>query len=137
MLLCFFLLGEKQKWSKGKVRDKKNHAVVFDQPLYDKLMKEATKKLKVITIYGLVEQYKINCSLARKAVAELLKKGLVKPIVHESGMIIYTKSDKEPEVKEVAKKDSKEDAKAAAKAAAKERSNAKAEERAIKAAGGK
>lgn len=31
---------KKKKWSKGKVRDKLNNAVLFDKPTYDKLYKE-------------------------------------------------------------------------------------------------
>merc|ERR1711977_714826 len=31
---------KKKKWSKGKVREKLNNAVTFDQPTYDKMMKE-------------------------------------------------------------------------------------------------
>ena len=30
----------KKKWSKGKVRDKLNNLVLFDQPTLEKLMKE-------------------------------------------------------------------------------------------------
>lgn len=33
---------KKKKWSKGKVRDKLNNAVLFDKPSYDKLYKEVT-----------------------------------------------------------------------------------------------
>ena len=33
---------KKKKWSKGKVRDKLNNAVLFDQPTYDKLLKEVS-----------------------------------------------------------------------------------------------
>jgi small subunit ribosomal protein S25e len=31
---------KKKKWSKGKVRDKLNNAVLFDKPSYEKLYKE-------------------------------------------------------------------------------------------------
>lgn len=31
---------KKKKWSKGKVRDKLNNMVLFDQATYDKLYKE-------------------------------------------------------------------------------------------------
>jgi len=86
--------GKKKKWSKGKVRDKKNHLVVFDQALFDKMIKEVPKKLKVITVYSLVEQYKINCSLARRSIAELLSRGLIKPVMHHHSMLVYTKADK-------------------------------------------
>lgn len=34
---------KKKKWSKGKVRDKLNNMVLFDQATYDKLYKEVIK----------------------------------------------------------------------------------------------
>jgi len=79
----------KKKWSKGKVRDKKNHVVVYDNALFDKVVKEVPKKMKVITVYTLVENYKISASLARRTIQELLSKGLVKAVTHESRMLIY------------------------------------------------
>lgn len=33
---------KKKKWSKGKVRDKLNNAVLFDQATYDKLYKASS-----------------------------------------------------------------------------------------------
>ena len=33
---------KKKKWSKGKVRDKLNNMVLFDQATYDKLYKEVS-----------------------------------------------------------------------------------------------
>merc|ERR1712022_60204 len=39
---------KKKKWSKGKVREKLNNAVTFDQPTYDKMMKEAAM-FKLVT----------------------------------------------------------------------------------------
>jgi small subunit ribosomal protein S25e len=77
------------QWSKGKVRDKKNHAVVYDNALLDKVVKEVPKKMKVITVYTLVENYKINASLARRTIQELVKRGLIKAVAHESHMQIY------------------------------------------------
>ena len=37
---------KKKKWSKGKVRDKLNNMVLFDQATYDKLYKE----VRIITL---------------------------------------------------------------------------------------
>jgi len=56
------------------------------------VIKEVPKKLKVITVYTLVEQYKINCSLARRTILEMETRGLVKPLAHHSSMLIYTKA---------------------------------------------
>merc|ERR1712193_217838 len=65
---------KKKKWSKGKVREKLNNAVTFDQPTYDKMMKEAAM-FKLVTPSVISERLKVNGSLARRAITELLNAG--------------------------------------------------------------
>uniref|UniRef100_A0AC11ESQ7 Ribosomal protein S25 n=1 Tax=Ovis aries TaxID=9940 RepID=A0AC11ESQ7_SHEEP len=65
---------KKQKWSKGKVRDKLNNLVLFDKATYDKLCKEVPN-YKLITPAVVSERLKIRGSLARAALQELLSKG--------------------------------------------------------------
>mmetsp|Transcript_13195 Transcript_13195/g.20924 ORF Transcript_13195/g.20924 Transcript_13195/m.20924 type:complete len:108 (-) Transcript_13195:123-446(-) len=81
----------KKKWSKGKVRDKKNYAVVLNGELHKKLFSEVPKKMKMITVYTMVEAYKINASVARRCIKELAAKGKIKCISNHSAMPIYTK----------------------------------------------
>jgi len=83
--------GKKKKWSKGKLREKKNHATVFNKALFDKFVAEVPKKT-VITIFNLVEAYKINGSVARKGIRELVKRNLITPVEKSGTMCIYTKS---------------------------------------------
>lgn len=64
-----------QKWSKGKVRDKLNNQVLFDKPTYDKLLKEVPS-YKLITPSVVSERLKVRGSLARRALDELLQKGV-------------------------------------------------------------
>jgi len=64
--------GKKKKWSKGKMREKRNNLVTFNKSLWTKVQNEIPK-MKVVTIYNLIENYKINGSLARRAIAELVK----------------------------------------------------------------
>merc|ERR1712080_772989 len=105
----FQIKGKKKKWSKGKLREKRNHLVVYSQSLLDKVIKEVPKKMKVITVYNLVEMYKINGSLARRTIKELLKKGTIKMVHYTSHLGIYTrvasrvKSDKTEKSKEKSK----------------------------------
>ena len=82
----------KKKWSKGKLREKKNYRVVFNKALFDKLLKEVPKKMKVVTVYNLVEQYKINGSLARRAIRELAKGNHIRAVATHSDHVIYTKN---------------------------------------------
>jgi small subunit ribosomal protein S25e len=84
--------GKKKKWSKGKLREKKAHRVVFTKALLDSFIKEVPKKQKLVTIYNLVENYKINCSLARKGIRELLKRNLISPVAPSGTYGIWTKS---------------------------------------------
>merc|ERR1712216_919340 len=68
---------KKKKWSKGKVREKLNNSVCFDQQTYDKMMKEAAN-FKLVTPSVLSERLKINGSLARRAITELLNAGTIR-----------------------------------------------------------
>ena len=83
----------KQKWSKGKVKDKANNAVTFDKATFDKLFKEVPTA-KLITPSVLVDRLRINASLARAAIAELENKGLIKRISTHRSQLIYTRATK-------------------------------------------
>ncbi|CAB4056501.1 RP-S25e [Lepeophtheirus salmonis] len=85
---------KKKKWSKGKSRDKLNNLVLFDQATYDKLIKEVTT-YKLITPSIVSERLKVRGSLARKALHELLQKGLIKQVVHHGAQSIYTRVTKD------------------------------------------
>jgi small subunit ribosomal protein S25e len=82
---------KKKKWSKGKVKDKANNAVLLDKPTYDKLFKEVAS-YRFVSVSVLVERLKINGSLARKALRELEAKGIIKPIEKHSAQQIYSMS---------------------------------------------
>jgi len=82
----------KKKWSKGKVREKKNYRVVFNAEILQRLMKEVPRKMKVITTYTLIEAYKINGSVARRGIKELLLQNLIKPVLINAKGAVYTSS---------------------------------------------
>ena len=84
---------KKKKWSKGKVRDKLNNLVLFDQATYDKLCKEVPN-YKLITPAVVSERLKIRGSLARAALQELLSKGLIKLVSKHRAQVIYTRNTK-------------------------------------------
>ncbi|XP_064471155.1 small ribosomal subunit protein eS25-like [Ornithodoros turicata] len=84
---------KKKKWSKGKVRDKLNNLVLFDKQTYDKLLKEVPS-YKLITPSVVSERLKVRGSLARKALEELLQKGLIKQVVKHHSQVIYTRTTK-------------------------------------------
>jgi small subunit ribosomal protein S25e len=80
---------KKKKWSKGKVKDKANHAVTLDKPTYDRIFKEVPT-FRFISQSILIERLKINGSLARVAIRHLEKEGMIKRIVHHSGQLVYS-----------------------------------------------
>ena len=73
------------------VKDKANHAVILDKPTYDKLNKDV-QTYRLITVAVLVDRLKINGSLARKALKELVEKGVIKQVVGHSKCTIYSTS---------------------------------------------
>ncbi|THH18285.1 hypothetical protein EW146_g2656 [Bondarzewia mesenterica] len=81
---------KKKKWSKGKVKDKAQHAVMIDKPTYDRILKEVPT-FRFISQSILIERLKVNGSLARVAIRHLEKEGSIKRIVHHHGQLIYSK----------------------------------------------
>lgn len=77
------------QWSKGKVKDKAQHAVLLDKATSDKLYKDV-QSYRLVTVATLVDRLKVNGSLARKCIKELEEKGLIKPVVTHSKMQIYS-----------------------------------------------
>merc|ERR1711959_180902 len=82
---------KKKKWSKGKVREKLNNLVVFDQATYDRMMKEVAT-FKLVTPSAISERLKVNGSLARRAIKELIAAGSIKLVDKHSGQYIYTRA---------------------------------------------
>jgi len=80
----------KKKWSKTKTREKLANLVVFDKATYDKLLKEIPPS-KVITPSIISERLKVNGSLARKALKDLISKNLVKEVISNNHQQIYTR----------------------------------------------
>ncbi|CAL5377149.1 unnamed protein product [Camellia sinensis] len=82
---------KKQKWSKGKQKEKVNNMVLFDKATYDKLLSEAPK-YKLITPSILSDRLRVNGSLARKAIRELMARGLIRMVSAHASQQIYTRA---------------------------------------------
>merc|ERR1739838_433409 len=87
---------------KGKVRDKLNNLVLFDAATQEKFLKEVPS-YKLITPAVVSERLKIRGSLARKALIDLHKKGLVRQVVKHSSQVIYTRNTNKDPIKRVFK----------------------------------
>merc|ERR1712006_5497 len=80
----------------GKAKKKKlANAVLFDKATYDKMLVDVPKQ-KLITPSIISEKLKVNGSLARKAVKELVSKSLIRPVgTQHRAQAIYTRATKE------------------------------------------
>ncbi|RAH79852.1 ribosomal protein S25, partial [Aspergillus japonicus CBS 114.51] len=79
----------RKKWSKGKVKDKAQHAVVLEKQVAERLNKDV-QSYRLITVATLVDRLKINGSLARQCLADLEEKGQIKKVVSHSKMTVYS-----------------------------------------------
>ncbi|KAF8038619.1 hypothetical protein BT93_B1217 [Corymbia citriodora subsp. variegata] len=79
------------KWSKGKQKEKVNNMVLFDQATRDKLPSEVPKN-KLITPSILSARLRVNGSLARKAIRELMARGLIRMVSAHASQQIYTRA---------------------------------------------
>jgi small subunit ribosomal protein S25e len=84
--VSFFI--DEQKWSKGKLREKMNAKVLFDEDGWKRLQDEVPK-MKLITPSALVERLKINGSLARAACKYLLEVRFLLPILLSLASSVY------------------------------------------------
>ncbi|KAI3762084.1 hypothetical protein M8C21_027335 [Ambrosia artemisiifolia] len=82
---------KKKKWSKGKQKEKVNNMVLFDKATYDKLLSEAPK-FKLITPSILSDRLRINGSLARKAIKDLMARGAIRMVSVHASQQIYTRA---------------------------------------------
>ncbi|WOK97321.1 40S ribosomal protein S25-4-like [Canna indica] len=82
---------KKKKWSKGKQKEKVNNAVLFDQATYDKMLTEVPK-FKQITPSVLSERLRINGSLARRAIKDLMARGAIRMVSAHASQQIYTRA---------------------------------------------
>jgi small subunit ribosomal protein S25e len=73
------------------VREKLTNLVLFDKATHEKLLSEVPS-YKLITPSIVSERLKINGSLARKAIKELLQRGLIKCVSHHHTQLVYTRA---------------------------------------------
>ncbi|KTW28938.1 hypothetical protein T552_01566 [Pneumocystis carinii B80] len=84
----------KKKWSKGKVKEKSNNTVILDKQTCDKIYKDVLS-YRFISISVFVDRFKINGSLARKALKTLFDEGIIKKVGLHHAQTIYTRATPE------------------------------------------
>merc|ERR1719354_84312 len=84
--------GKAQAASKGaKVKENVEKVVVYDQKLYDQMLKDVPT-YKLITTAIVSDRLKVNASLARRSINELEKEGKIKRVIKSGNQLIYTRS---------------------------------------------
>ncbi|CAB4257306.1 similar to Saccharomyces cerevisiae YGR027C RPS25A Protein component of the small (40S) ribosomal subunit [Maudiozyma barnettii] len=81
----------KKKWSKKSHKDKAAHAVILDQEKLDRILKEVPT-YRYISVSVMVDRLKLGGSLARVALRDLEKRGIIKPVSKHSTQQIYTRA---------------------------------------------
>jgi small subunit ribosomal protein S25e len=71
------------------VKDKAQHAVILDKAINDKLQKDV-QSYRLVTVAVLVDRLKINGSLARRALADLEERGVIKQVISHSACKVYS-----------------------------------------------
>ncbi|XP_044320297.1 40S ribosomal protein S25 isoform X2 [Triticum aestivum] len=87
--------GKQKQKKKGKQKEKLNNAVLFDQPTYDKMLSEAPK-YKLVTPSVLSERLRINVSLAKRGIKDLMARGLVRGVSLHASQQIFTRATNVP-----------------------------------------
>ena len=71
--------GAKKKWTKGKVKDKLNNAVLLDPKQFKEVEKELPR-MKLITLSTVVDRFKVVASVARQLIRYFHEQGKIKAL---------------------------------------------------------
>ena len=83
---------KKKKWSKGKVKEKIQRAVLYEgEATHQAAIKDITT-MKLITPATVSDRCKVNLSLARRTINELVANGTITAVSKHSSCYIYTKA---------------------------------------------
>merc|ERR1719410_784153 len=77
--------------SKGaKAKENVEKVVVYDQKLYDQMLKDVPT-YKLITTAIVSDRLKVNASLARRSINQPEKEGKIKRVIKSGNQLIYTR----------------------------------------------
>jgi small subunit ribosomal protein S25e len=86
--------GQKKKWSKGKVKDKLNLEVFVTPTLLKELEKELPK-MRLITLSGVADKFKLVLSVARRVLKYFAEKKKILPLDYQHQQCpLYTGAEK-------------------------------------------
>ncbi|EAS04979.2 S25 ribosomal protein (macronuclear) [Tetrahymena thermophila SB210] len=82
--------GGKKKWTKGKAKDKVNHAVFIEKKNVESIINNPSKVGKVLTVSTVVEKLKVNGSLARQLMRTMADRKLVEKVAKNGNQWVYS-----------------------------------------------
>ena len=85
---------KKKKWNSGKVKEKTNNAVYFDEATYEKLLSDVPNS-RLITVSTISDKLRVNGSVARQAIKDLEAKGKIRKVSTHNAQLLYTTVGKE------------------------------------------
>ena len=92
--------GSKKKWSKGKVKEKRNFDV-FVSPTVMKDMEKEIPKMRLVTPAIVAERFKIVASVSRKVIRHFASIDKIKPLDAQCQQLpLFTGAEKKELVKE-------------------------------------
>merc|ERR1712080_88228 len=83
--------GQEEEVVKGQGQGKGHERCVLRQGAYEKCVNEVPK-FKLITPSVISERMRVNGSLARRTIKDLMAKGLIRQVSSHSSQCIYTRS---------------------------------------------
>ena len=78
-----------QKWTKGKAKEKVDHAVFVDKATYERLITGIPKLGKHISLSQVIEKFKVVGSIARLVLRHLVDSGAIKSSETHSKQGLY------------------------------------------------
>ena len=79
-----------QKWTKGKAKEKVDHAVFVDKATYEKLITGIPKIGKHVSVSQVIEKFKVVGSIARLVLKQLSDSGALKATEQHSKQGLFT-----------------------------------------------
>lgn len=82
--------GGAKKWTKGKVKEKADHAVFVDRATYDRILTGIPKLGKHISTSAVIEKFKVVGSIARILLRKCVESGSIKSVESHSKQTLFT-----------------------------------------------
>ena len=88
--------GQKKKWSKGKVKEKRNYEVLVTKAMLKDMEKEIPR-MRLVTIHTVSDRFKIVGSTAKRVIRHFAEQGKIEALTFQhTECPLYTGANKKP-----------------------------------------